>query len=240
MTNIELHIQNIKVDYSKKFTLILEKKLKNELLDESNLEDLAFGMRLIFFVNKDNKTTAYINDFFLHYSIDLYEDTVQASWDIISVNSKTGTYFYNEFFTKPLSNKMTKEKFLQKAIILPIENNNFNFESFEPSFKLQELLKDNDSVNLIKSLYPFILKEFINENKKINDSFDKYKIAYNEAELSYFNKQLKVCLKNNFKDLLNGEFKEIVQQFNTQNLLNNFNNACPPSTHISTVKRHKI
>ena len=149
-------------------------------------------------------------------------------------------YFYNEFFTKPLSNKMTKEKFLQKAIILPIENNNFNFESFEPSFKLQELLKDNDSVNLIKSLYPFILKEFINENKKINDSFDKYKIAYNEAELSDFNKQWKVCLKNNFKDLLNGEFKEIVQQFNTQNLLNNFNNACPPSTHISTVKRHKI
>ena len=135
---------------------------------------------------------------------------------------------------------MTKEKFLQKAIILPIENNNFNFESFEPSFKLQELLKDNDSVNLIKSLYPFILKEFINENKKINDSFDKYKIAYNEAELSDFNKQWKVCLKNNFKDLLNGEFKEIVQQFNTQNLLNNFNNACPPSTHISTVKRHKI
>ena len=36
--------------------------------------------------------------------------------------------------------------------------------------------------------------------KRINDSFDKYKIAYNEAELSDFNKQWKVCLKNNFKD----------------------------------------
>ena len=93
---------------------------------------------------------------------------------------------------------------------------------------------------MIKSLYPFILKEFINENKKINDSFDKYKIAYNEEELSDFNKQWKLCLKNNFKDLLNGEFKEIVQQFNAQNLLNNLNNACPASTHVSTVKRQKI
>ena len=240
MNNIELHIQNIKVDYSKDFISLLEKKLKNELLHESNLADLAFGMRLIFFVDQNNKTTAYVNDFFLHYSIDLYESTVQASWDIISANSKTGTYFYNEFFTKPLSSKMTKEKFLQKKIILPIESNNFNFHSFEPSFKLQELLKDNDSVNLVNSLYPFILREFINENKKINDSFDKCKIAYNKEELSDFNKQWKLCLKNNFKDLLNGEFKEIVQQFNTQNLLNNLNNACPPSTHVSTVKRQKI